>query len=64
MKLWSMNVHTKTKVLLKFGSLETVCVDGKVQKTAKISHIAHTCKARVYEHALRHVNSQHLVSRL
>ena len=28
MKLWIMNVDTKTKVLLKFRSLGTVCVDG------------------------------------
>ena len=25
MKLWIVNVDTKTKVLLKFGSLETLC---------------------------------------
>ena len=32
MKLWIMNVDTKTKVLLKFGSLQTMCVDRRPKK--------------------------------
>ena len=32
-----MNVDTKTKVLLKFGSLETVCVDKRFTKLPKLS---------------------------
>ena len=33
-----MNVDTKTKVLLKFGSLETVCVDMiEAQKASEIA---------------------------
>ena len=37
MKLWIMNVDTKTKVLLKFGSLETVCVDMRPKKASEIA---------------------------
>ena len=33
-----MNVDTRTKVMLKFGSLETVCVDGRSKKLLKLPH--------------------------
>ena len=33
-----MNVDTNTKVLLKFGSLETVCVDVRPKKQVKLPH--------------------------
>ena len=33
-----MNVDTRKKVLLKFGSLETVCVDGRSKKLLKLPH--------------------------
>ena len=35
MKLWIMNVDTKAKVLLKFGSLQTMCVDRRSKKLLK-----------------------------
>ena len=38
MKLWIVNVDTKSKLLLKFGSLETVCVDGRSKKLLKLTH--------------------------
>ena len=38
MKLWIMNVDTKTKVLLKFCSLKTVCVEGRSKKLLKLPH--------------------------
>ena len=38
MKLWIMNVDTKSKAMLKFGSLETLCVDGRPIKQFKLSH--------------------------
>ena len=33
-----MNVDTKTKLLIKFGGLRTVCVDGRSNKLLKLSH--------------------------
>ena len=33
-----MNVDTKTKVLLKFGRLETLCVDRRSKKLLNLSH--------------------------
>ena len=38
MKLNTVNVDTKAKVLTKFGSLETVCVDMRPKKQAKLPH--------------------------
>jgi len=38
MKLWNMNVGTKTKVLFKFGSLETLCADRRSKKLLKLPH--------------------------
>ena len=38
MKLWIMNVDTKTKVLLRFGSLQTMCVDVRSKKLLKLPH--------------------------
>ena len=37
MKLWNMNVYTKKKVLFKFSSLETVCVEIRSKKLFKLS---------------------------
>ena len=36
MKLWIMILDTKTKVLAKFGSIETVCVDRRSKKLLKL----------------------------
>ena len=53
MKLWIMNVDTKTKVLLKFDSLERVCVDMRSKKQVNLPHYrcmvyvrtcSHTCE--------------------
>ena len=38
MKLWIVNVDTRTKVLLKFGNLETVCVDVRSKNLFKLPH--------------------------
>ena len=38
MKLWNMNVYTKAKVLLKFGGLESMCVDMRSKKLFKLPH--------------------------
>ena len=38
MKLWIVNVDTKAKVLLKFGGLETLCVDRRSKKLLKLPH--------------------------
>ena len=38
MKLWIVNVDTRTKVLLKFGNLETVCVDGRSKNLFKLPY--------------------------
>ena len=37
MKLWIMNVDTKAKVLLKFGSLETLWIDMRAKKANQIA---------------------------
>ena len=42
MKLQIMNVDTKTKLLLKFGGVKTVCVDGRSNKLLKLSHYWYT----------------------
>ena len=51
MKLWIMNVDTKTKILLKFGSLESVC-GYDVQKASELATLL-----IVYMHAHTRVNS-------
>ena len=38
MKLWIVNVDTRTNVLLKFGNLETVCVDGRSKNLFNLPH--------------------------
>ena len=58
MKLWIGNVDTKTKVLFKFDSLETVCVDRRSKKLPKLSHYrysqtwsyahTHTCQPPIH----------------
>ena len=47
MKLWIMNVDTKTKVLLKFGSLETVGVDVRPKKLQKLAHYRYMSNLRL-----------------
>ena len=42
MKLQIMNVDTKTKLLIKFDGLKTVCVDGRSNKLLKLSHCRYT----------------------
>ena len=44
MKLWIMNVYTKTKAMLKFGSLETLYVDARSKKQFKLSHCRYMSK--------------------
>ena len=41
MKLCIVNVDTTTKLLLKFGSLETVCIDGRSKKLLKLTHYSY-----------------------
>ena len=38
-RLWIVNVDTKTKAMLKFGSLLTVCVDRRSKKLLKRVHV-------------------------
>ena len=50
MKLWIVNVDTKTRVLLKFSSLETLCVDRRKAIEIAILLPIHV-KFRSYVHA-------------
>ena len=51
MKLWIVNVDTKTNVLLKFGSLETLCV-WEVQKAVQIVTLTiHVMPGIMYTHS-------------
>ena len=60
MKLWIVNVDTKTKVLLKFGSLETVCGQ-EIKKATQIITLPIHVKTGLV-HTLAHVNYPYFVA--
>ena len=57
MKLWIMNVDTKAKAMLKFGSLETLCVDGRSKKQFKLSHCRYMSKLALCMHTHSHAGT-------
>ena len=52
MKLCIVNLDTKAKAMLKFGSLETLCVDRRLKKRFKLSHYMYTSNLGLF-HALK-----------
>ena len=57
-----MNVYTKTKVLLKFGSFEIVCVEMRPKKLIKLSLNQYMQSLDV--HAFTHMKAPYFVIRL
>ena len=57
-----MNVYIKTKVLLKFGSFEIVCVEMRPKKqiVTKLIHVKFRCTV---VHALTHVKALYFAVR-
>ena len=54
-----MNVDTKAKVLVRFGSLQTMCVDRRSKKLLKFPLC--TCRTRDYVHTHTLITFQHFV---
>ena len=69
MKHCNMIVDTITKVPLKFGDIEklcveTLCADYRSKKILKLSYCLNVKLNRAYVHALIKVQSQQIVNRL
>ena len=56
-----MNVDTKTKAMLKFGILKTLCVDGRSKKQFKLSHYRYICQTWDYVHISVQLKFLHFV---
>ena len=58
-------VYTKTIVLLKFGSLEIVCIEKRSKKAIQIATLPiHVKFIYMYIHTLAHVKALHFYVRL
>ena len=59
-----MDVDTETKALLKFGSLETLCVDRGSKKLLEFSHYRYMSMQRTgdYAHSITHLGFPYTMS--